>query len=77
MEPSAGRKFIEEMKSPLPVVYDSTGIMARRYNVEAMPTSFIYGRDGKLQMRHQGFLVKDTASLDSIIQTYLKEDASK
>lgn len=77
MEPSAGRKFLEEMKSPLKVVFDSTGILARRYNVEAMPTSFIFGRDGRLRLRHQGFLPKDTASLDSIIQSYIKEESGK
>lgn len=77
MEPSAGRKFLEEMKSPLDVIFDSTGALAKEYNVEAMPTSFIYGRDGKLRMRHQGFLPKDTASLDSTIQRFLKEESGK
>ncbi len=49
-------KFLKEMDVPFKVIYDSTGTLAKLYNLEAMPTSFVYGRDGKLRTDHRGFL---------------------
>jgi len=76
-DPAAGRKFLEQMKSPLPVVFDSKGVLARQYALEVMPSSFIYGRDGTLRSRHEGFYRKDCASIESMINTLLEEKQKK
>lgn len=72
-DPAAGRKFMKEMHSTLPVVFDSTGVLAKRFNLEVMPTSFIYGRDGKLKTRHAGFYPKDSDDVEAQIHTLLQE----
>ena len=76
-DPALARKFLSEMNSSLPVVYDSTGSLAKVYNLDVMPTSFIYGRDGKLREKHKGFEPKDTDSLESLIYGLLKEESPK
>ena len=76
-ETAAARKFLDVLKSPLRVVPDSTGTLAKMYKLEAMPTSFIYGRDGKLRTDHRGFYPKDTLSLDSLVKSLLEEKPQK
>ena len=71
--PTLAQKFLEDMGVSLPVVFDSSGTLARRYDLEVMPTSFIYGRDGSLRLRHEGFDPKDIPSLDSLVNALLRE----
>jgi thiol-disulfide isomerase/thioredoxin len=75
-DPAAGRKFLGEMKSPLPVFFDPKGTLAKQYQIEVMPTSFVYGRDGKLEFRHEGFQPRETSSLESKIAALLQEKAT-
>jgi cytochrome c biogenesis protein CcmG/thiol:disulfide interchange protein DsbE len=76
-DPAAARKFMKAMNSTLPVVFDSAGSLAKLYNLEVMPTSFVYGRDGRLRTRHAGFHPKDEGSLESLIVTCLEEKPAK
>ncbi len=59
------------------VVFDSTGVVADRYGLKAMPSTFVYGRDGSLRKTHQGFEPKDTLFLDSVVNSLIGEDKSK
>jgi thiol-disulfide isomerase/thioredoxin len=70
-------KFLADLQSPLTVVYDSSGTLAKLYDLEAMPSSFIYGRDGNLRTKHRGFVAKDSVLLDSLIGSLLKETGTK
>ena len=76
-ERAAAKKFLDEVSVPFEVIYDSTGALATTYSLEAMPTSFIYGRDGKLRKQHRGFNPKETAELDTMIDKLLKEGTKK
>jgi thiol-disulfide isomerase/thioredoxin len=72
-DPAAGRKFLSEMQASLPVINDPKGKVAKQYQLAAMPTSFIYGRDGKLRFRHEGFNPKESAALEAKIASLLQE----
>lgn len=74
---AAAEKFLNEMEGDLEVLYDSTGALATAFQVEAMPTSFLYHRDGSFHSRHQGFRAEDTTAIDSLIQELLSEDTKK
>jgi thiol-disulfide isomerase/thioredoxin len=76
-DPAAARAFLEKMGILLPVVYDQKGALARQYRLEVMPTSFIYGRDGTLRSRDEGFHPKDTARREALIATLLEEKQKK
>jgi len=69
--------FFREANPQFEVVFDSTGSLAERYGLEAMPTSFVYGRDGRLRYTHQGFSSGDEPVLDSVIRTLLEEKPPK
>ena len=73
----AARKFMREMKSTLPVMFDSTGALAKMYKLEVMPTSFVYGRDGKLRQRTEGFHEDHALEIESMIESLLDEKGTK
>ena len=73
----AALEFMKDMQASFPVVFDSTGSLAKRYGVDAMPSSFIYGRDGRLVATHQGFAQDKTDSLDYDILQLLNKGRTK
>jgi thiol-disulfide isomerase/thioredoxin len=73
----AARKFMREMNTSLPVVFDSTGVFAKLYKLEAMPTSFLYGRDGKLIERTEGFHDEHALQTENTIESLLDEKGKK
>lgn len=70
---AAAKKFIEDMKIPFEVFYDSTGALAEKFGIEAIPSSYIYGRDGKLKTEHRGFHPTTAPEMDSLISKLLME----
>jgi len=71
------RAFLDRMHSPLPVIADPKGALAEAFEVDAMPTSFLFGRDGTLRSSHQGFRPADGAALESQINALLEEKPPK
>jgi thiol-disulfide isomerase/thioredoxin len=69
----AAVEFLDELEIDLQVVYDSTGSLAKLYDIDAMPTSYLYDRTGALQARHRGFSPGDTLSLRKTIVDLLNE----
>lgn len=47
--------FLRAAGGNLPIVYDTTGVIARTFNVKAMPTSVVIGTDGRVRYVHSGF----------------------
>lgn len=76
-DPKLGHKFLAEMKTRLPVYFDPKGALAKQYQLEVMPTTFVYGRDGKLRFHHEGFRPKEAASVESQITALLQEKATE
>jgi thiol-disulfide isomerase/thioredoxin len=68
-----------EMVAALPeevvLVHDPDGELARQYKLEGMPSSFIFGRDGKLVVRHLGFETRDADGRESQLKQLLEEGA--
>lgn len=69
--------FLENTHSLLPIVYDPAGKLAKLYDLQVMPTSFVYGRDGMMKMRKDGFTSEGTESVESLIRTLLEETLKK
>lgn len=74
---AAAKKFLEELKIPFEVIYDSTGALAEKFGVEALPSSYLYGRDGKLRSEHRGFIPANAPKMDQLINKLLIEEAGK
>ena len=50
--------FLNDYSPPFDVAYDPNGTLARKYDVIAMPSSYLFDRDGNQIKRHLGFKVK-------------------
>ena len=51
----AAEEFLREVPAQFQIVYDPSGALATRYQVPGMPSSFLFGPDGKLVSNHIGF----------------------
>jgi peroxiredoxin len=69
----AARKFLDDTHASLPVVYDPAGKLAKLYDLQVMPTSVVYGRDGTPRLRKEGFNPKETESVERLIRALLEE----
>jgi peroxiredoxin len=67
--------FLKKVPAKFRVEYDQEGTLARQFGVEAMPTSFVIGRDGTVRARHAGFRDKQRAGREQEIVQLLKETA--
>jgi thiol-disulfide isomerase/thioredoxin len=65
---NAALKFLQDHPVGFTVVYDSTGALAEQFKLEAMPSSFVYDRDGHLVAHHLGFVKENSDSLGEEIQ---------
>lgn len=68
---SEANKFLEDYPANFAVVYDPEGHMARDYDVIAMPSSYVFGRDGRRITRHLGFKVAKQDEYESILEEAL------
>ncbi len=73
----AALEFMKNMHASFPKVFDSTGNLAKRYGLDAMPSSFVYGRDGRLVATHQGFVQDKADSIEYDIFQLLNKGRSK
>lgn len=70
---AAADRFLAQVGSSLPVVYDSKGAIAKSYQVSDMPTTVLIGRDGKLRYRHKGYFPARKAEYEAHIAELVKE----
>ena len=65
--PADATLFLEDYPASFEIVYDADKSVARKFKVQAMPSSFLFGRDGKIADAHQGFKVKQQAEYEAAI----------
>lgn len=56
-EAGEAQAFLEEYPAEFRIVHDPDGSLATKYDVVAMPSSYVIGRDGEPVTRHLGFRV--------------------
>ena len=67
------QQFLEEIPAKFEIVYDPKGELARDFGVVAMPSSYVFGRDGELDTRHLGFLRSKREEYEAVIQRLIAE----
>ena len=65
--------FLSRVGGAVPVVFDARGAIAARYQIKAMPTSLLFGRDGRKRFEHDGFNEGQVATYDEHILELLHE----
>ena len=66
-DPQAARAFLERYPARFEIVYDDDKTLARRFDVVAMPSSYLLGRDGNLIETHLGFKVREQDAYERAI----------
>ena len=65
--------FLEEIPADFRIHFDTDAVLATEYAVEAMPSSFVIGRDGTIKARHRGFKVKQESEYEATLIEALGE----
>jgi thiol-disulfide isomerase/thioredoxin len=65
------KAFLKEAQASFFVGHNDQTDIATLYGVEAMPSSFLIGRDGSIQIVHRGFKTSDQEKLKKIIAEQL------
>ena len=68
---SEAEAFLQRYPAEFSIYYDHERQLARQYGVEAMPSSFLIGRDGTVVERHLGFKSGDTDDYEAAIVALL------
>lgn len=74
-ERSLAEAFLKTTPAEFQVDYDPGGALATQMNVNAMPTSFLLDRSGRVVQRHAGFREAQLAGREAEIERLLKENA--
>lgn len=71
-EEKAMRSRLGDIGDGIVVVFDPDGELARQYQLKAMPTTFLIGRDGKAAGSHVGYHEKDLPGREEEIAKLLE-----
>ena len=66
--------FLQAYPPRFEIIYDPDGDLAREYDVNTMPSSYVIGRDGELVTRHLGFKVRRQEEYEAVLQESLQAD---
>jgi thiol-disulfide isomerase/thioredoxin len=69
---SEAEAFLQHYPAEFLIHFDHDRQLAREYAVEAMPSSFLIGRDGTIKDRHVGFKVAKTEEYEAAIVAELR-----
>lgn len=72
-DPLGAREFLLDFPADFAIHYDRDGALAQQFGVEAMPSSFVIGRDGQTRAHHLGFKVKRQDEYEAAIVAALQE----
>lgn len=67
-------RFLDEYPISFAIVRDNDGVIAKQFDVQAMPSSYLFDRDGELVQRHFGFKVRQQQDYENQIQTTLQAE---
>ena len=53
--PELAKRFLADVKVDFPILYDPENQVSKAYDVNAMPTTILIDRDGKMRFLHKGY----------------------
>lgn len=70
-------EFLKERPTAFPVIFDSAGSLAARFNVQTMPASYLFDRKGQQRVHHLGFHESRRDGYEQEIRALLAESVTK
>jgi len=77
LERAEADRFLAEFPSSFKIVYDEKKALAKQFEVMAMPSSYVIGRNGKIVDQHLGFKVKKQAEYEAAILSALAQNGTE
>jgi thiol-disulfide isomerase/thioredoxin len=71
----AAEAFLKDVPVDFEIVLDLAGDIAREYELIAMPSTYVFGRDGKLASRHLGFKTAKQDEYEALLRGLLDDGA--
>lgn len=68
---SAADKFLRETPAKFTLKFDPAGTLARKFDVQAMPTSYLLDSSGNVIAKHSGFKLSDEDQYEAQIKAAL------
>jgi len=65
---AAAQRFLEDYPVRFRILEDPAGRLATQYELLAMPSSYVIGRDGEIVARHLGFKTASTDEYERILR---------
>lgn len=72
-ESSEAQSFLDQYPPDFNIVYDPAGNLAREFDVIAMPSSYVFDREGNQVARHLGFKVKEQNEYEALLVETLEK----
>lgn len=69
-------RFLAEFPASFKIVYDEKKALAKQFDVIAMPSTYVIGRDGEVVEQHLGFKVKKQAEYEAAMVSALAQNGS-
>lgn len=70
---SAATDLLNKISPKIQVVIDPTGKMGSRYQLEGMPSSYLYDRNLDMQTKFVGFVPEETGPMEEAIEKLIKK----
>jgi thiol-disulfide isomerase/thioredoxin len=74
--PEDAAAFLDEVPVSFRIVPDENGDIAREFELIAMPSTYIIGRDGKMAVRHPGFKTAKKDEYEALLKSLLETGAA-
>lgn len=74
---SAADKFLDQTPADFTVKFDPKGKLAEKFNVQAMPSSYVLDPAGHILQRHLGFRLSDERKYEEQIWAALSAQTAK
>ncbi len=76
-ERASAAEFLDEFPARFRIAYDTDAKLATQYGVQAMPSSFVIGRNGEIEAQHLGFKVKRQDEYEAVIVAALEQEMNE
>jgi thiol-disulfide isomerase/thioredoxin len=70
-EPELAQAFLQDFPANFRIIEDANGELAKKFDVIAMPSSYVINRNGDVVQRHLGFKVKRQDEYEALIRDVL------
>ncbi|PCI65512.1 MAG: thioredoxin [Gammaproteobacteria bacterium] len=74
---SLATEFLNKYPASFKIIYDPKGLLAKKYKIKGMPSSVLFGKDGKPKFAHKGFFPSKIESYEKEIDQLIVQSKKK